>query len=244
MRQTDCSDATFTLGLHGLTSSFLSRIQRHMKTDHDYPRRWSVAQVSYGAFLVSSFLCMVPLISQTLRQFTPRRIGNARKGWPGGMKHSNGAFYLASICCPADWRVNVSLSGRVQDHLAGSQSSVRPYFLSQPPGHSDLFTIYQPVCFEPRFVALFAISPLMSFYAYPAFGPILDSHVSSEGSSESVPALSLSLSDIISIPDEEPEQAQATPAPGPRVPRANAMSLGFILSEQVLSGPSMVYKPL
>ena len=95
----------------------------------------------------------------------------------------------------------------------------------------------QSVCFEPRSVALFAVSPLMSYYAYPAFGPILGSHVSTEGSSESVSALSLSLSDIISIPDEEPEQAQAIPAPGPHAPRANAMSLGFILSEQVSSGP-------
>lgn len=92
-------------------------------------------------------------------------------------------------------------------------------------------------------VALLAVSSTMSFYTYPIFRPILSDHATTEGPSGSAPILSLSLSDIIDIPDEGTElaQAQTAPAPSPGAPhtptRANAMSLGFILSEQMCNGP-------
>ena len=69
----------------------------------------------------------------------------------------------------------------------------------------------------------------MSFYTYPAFGP----GFGNEGPSDS--AVSLTLSDIVDIPDEKLEQIQA-PASGLHA-RSNAMSLGFILSEQTSSSP-------
>lgn len=105
------------------------------------------------------------------------------------------------------------------------------------PGHSCDTCILRSPSYTRRSLLL---SPVPSISRSPAIrAPTrsLNDHTMTDGLSDS--ASILSLSDIIDIPDDEPEpaQAHAVPEHAPHTPtRANAMSLGFILSDVPSSG--------